>query len=60
MQKPVIACVTQLPDICCLAVKNHGIDKKLIVATFEENKKFFALPLAEKTKIAAGNVKQYR
>ena len=44
----------------CPAVKNHGIDKKLVEAVFEENKKFFALPKEEKMKIAAGNVKQYR
>ena len=52
--------VSQLPDLQRLAVKDHGIDRKLVEAVFEENKKFFALSLAEKTKIAAGNVKQYR
>ena len=47
-------------DCLILAVKNHGIEKKLVDAVFEENKKFFALPLAKKMEIAAGNVKQYR
>ena len=33
------------------AVSNHGVSEDLIQEQFEENKKFFALPLEEKLKI---------
>ena len=40
-------------DLWSLAVINHGVDEALVAAVFEENRKFFALPTAQKELIIA-------
>ena len=40
-------------DLWALAVINHGVDEALVAAVFEENRKFFALPTAQKELIIA-------
>lgn len=42
-----------MEDVWSVAVANHGVAEDLIEQTFEENRKFFALPEASKREILA-------
>ena len=47
MDKCVQACV----DVGFFYVINHGVDVNLLDETFEQSKRFFALPIEEKMKV---------